>query len=126
MNKVILIGNLTKDPELITTSNGKSICRLNVAVNRNYTNAQGEKESDFFNVVCYNTLAENCAKFLKKGQKASYVGEIQNSSYMGSDNVKKYSTQIVANEVEFLNTSQNKNENSQTQNPNDNDTSSIF
>ena len=104
MNKCILIGNLTKDPELSTTSNGVAMCRFSIAVSRRYPNANGERETDFFNIVAWRSVGENCHKFLKKGNKAGIVGNIQNRSYDAEDGSKRYVTEIVAEEVEFLST----------------------
>lgn len=104
MNKCILIGNLTKDPELTTTSNGVAVCRFTIAVSRRYSNAEGERETDFLNIVVWRSLGENCHKFLKKGSKVGVVGNIQNRSYDATDGSKRYITEIVAEEVEFLST----------------------
>jgi len=104
MNKVILIGNLTKDPELATTTNGISVCRFTLAVSRKYKNAEGEYETDFLNVVVWRGQAENCHKYLRKGSKVAAVGAIQTRSYDAQDGTKKYVTDIVADEVEFLTT----------------------
>ena len=107
MNKVILIGNLTRDPEISTTSNGISVCRFAVAVARRYTNASGEREADFVNIVVWKALAENCHKFLKKGSKAAVVGSLQSRTYDAPDGTKKYVTEVVADEVEFISTKNN-------------------
>ena len=104
MNKCILIGNLTKDPELTTTSNGVAVCRFALAVSRRYSNADGERETDFLNIVVWRNLGENCHKFLKKGSKVGVVGNIQSRSYDATDGTKRYVTEIVAEEVEFLST----------------------
>ena len=104
MNKCILIGNLTKDPELTTTSNGVAVCRFTIAVSRRYSNAEGERETDFLNIVVWRSLGENCHKFLKKGSKVGIVGNIQSRSYDATDGTKRYVTEIVAEEVEFLST----------------------
>ena len=106
MNKCILIGNLTKDPELTTTSNGVAVCRFAIAVSRRYANAEGERETDFLNIVVWRSLGENCHKFLKKGSKVGVVGNIQSRSYDAHDGSKRYVTEIVAEEVEFLSTKQ--------------------
>ena len=106
MNKCILIGNLTKDPELTTTSNGVAVCRFAIAVSRRFSNADGERETDFLNIVVWRSLAENCHKFLKKGSKVGVVGNIQSRSYDATDGSKRYVTEIVAEEVEFLSTKQ--------------------
>ena len=104
MNKCILIGNLTKDPELTTTTNGVAVCRFTIAVSRRYSNADGERETDFLNIVVWRNLGENCHKFLKKGSKVGIVGNIQSRSYDAPDGSKRYVTEIVAEEVEFLST----------------------
>ena len=104
MNKVILIGNLTKDPEISTTTNGVSVCRFALAVTRRYTNASGEREADFINVVVWRALAENCHKFLRKGSKAAVVGTLHSRAYDAPDGTKRYVTEVVADEVEFIST----------------------
>ncbi len=104
MNKVILVGNLSKDPELSTTNGGISVCRFTVAVQRRFQNSEGERDADFLNVVVWRGQAENCHKFLKKGSKCGVVGRIQTSSYEGQDGNKRYVTEIIADEVEFLST----------------------
>lgn len=101
MNKCIFIGNLTRDPEHSVTGSGVSVCRFSIAVNRSYTNANGEREADFINIVTWRGLADNCAKYLAKGRKVAVVGEMQTSSYE-KDGVKRYSTDIVASDVEFI------------------------
>lgn len=104
MNKCILIGNLTKDPEISTTSNGVSVCRFTLAVTRRYANSDGERDTDFINIVAWRALADNCHRFIKKGSKVAVVGNIQSRSYDAADGSKRYVTEIVAEEVEFLNT----------------------
>lgn len=101
MNKTFLIGNLTRDPELTQTPNGVSVCKMSIAVNRNFTNANGERDTDFFNVVAWRGLADNCGKFLSKGKKIAVCGSIQNRSYE-TENGKKFVTEIMADEIEFL------------------------
>jgi len=108
MNRVMLIGNLTRDPELTTTNNGISLCRFSLAVQRRFTSSDGERDVDFFNIVVWRGPAENCYKYLKKGSKVGIVGSIQTRSYEGNDGTKRYATDIVAEEVEFL-TSKNAN-----------------
>lgn len=102
MNKVILIGNLTRDPELSETSNGTSVCRLGIAVQRDFASADGTREADFFNVTVWSARAETCGKYLKKGNKIAVVGRLQTRSYEDKDGVKRNVTDIIANEVEFL------------------------
>lgn len=102
MNKWIGIGNLTRDPELTETPSGVAVCKFTLAVNRNFTNANGDRECDFINVVAWRKLAENCYDFLSKGKKACVVGSLQTRSYNDSNGEKKYVTEIMADEVEFL------------------------
>lgn len=102
MNKVILVGNLTKDPELVTTNNGVSLCRFTLAVGRRFASSDGEREADFINIVVWRGQADNCYKYLKKGSKAGVVGSIQTRAYDGSDGTRRYATEVVADEVEFL------------------------
>ena len=102
MNKVILVGNLTKDPELTTTNNGISLCRFTLAVQRRFTSGDGEREADFINIVVWRAQADNCYKYLKKGSKAGVVGTLQTRAYDGNDGTRKYATEVVAEEVEFL------------------------
>ena len=104
MNKCILVGNLARDPELTTTSNGVAVCRFSIAVSRRYANSDGERETDFLNIVVWRNLGENCHKFLQKGSKVGIVGNIQSRSYDATDGTKRYVTEIVAEEVEFLST----------------------
>lgn len=104
MNKAILIGNLTRDPEIRKTASGISACTFTLAINRRYANQQGVREADFISVVAWRQLAELCMKYLEKGSKASVVGTIQTRSYDAQDGSKRYVTEIVAEEVEFLTT----------------------
>ena len=100
MNKVFLIGNLTKDPELSNTNNGIPVCKFTLAVSRRF----GNTETDFLPVIVWRGQAENCGKFLKKGSKAAVAGSIQTRTYDANDGSKRYITEIVANEVQFLST----------------------
>ena len=102
MNKVILVGNLTRDPELTETPSGVAVCRFAIAVSRDYANADGTRETDFFNITVWRGRAENCGKYLKKGNKVAIVGSLQTRSYEDKDGVKRNVTDIVASEVEFL------------------------
>ena len=102
MNKVILVGNLPRDPELSTTSSGISLCRLSVAVQRRYLNAEGVRGADFFNVSVWRNQAENCHKYLRKGSKVGIVGTLQSRSYEDKDGVRRYVIDIIADDVEFL------------------------
>lgn len=99
MNKAILIGNLCKSPELKTTSNGVSVCTFRVAVRRPRST---KDESDFINIVAWRSLGENCAKWLKKGNKVGIVGSIQTREYDDNNGVRRYQTEIVADDIDFL------------------------
>lgn len=101
MNKVILIGNLTADPESRTTNSGVAQCSLRIAVQRRFANAQGQRESDFFNVVCWRNTAEFAAKYLSKGRKVAVEGSLQTRSYDAQDGSKRYVTEVIADNVEF-------------------------
>ena len=102
MNKVYLIGNLTRDPEMSETPSGVPFCRLGLAVNRPYAGSDRERATDFFNITVWRTHAENCGRYLKKGSKVAVVGSLQNRSYEDKDGNKRTVTDIVASEVEFL------------------------
>lgn len=102
MNKAILIGNLTRDPEIRTTQSGISMCSFTVAVNRRYNAADGTRQTDFIPVVTWRKTAELCGQYLAKGRKVGVVGEIQTRSYEAKDGTKRYVTEVVADEVEFL------------------------
>lgn len=100
MNRVFLIGNLTKDPEVSVVSNDLKNCKFSIAVTRRY----GSKETDYFSVICWRGMAENCGRYLRKGSKVGICGSIQNKNYETSDGQKRYSVEIVADEVQFLST----------------------
>lgn len=102
MNRVLLIGNTTKAPEYQTTNSGVSVCKFNIAVNRNYTDASGNRETDFINIVTWRGLADNCAKYLTKGSKIAVCGSIQNRTYEDKNGTKRYITEVLATDVEFL------------------------
>ena len=101
MNYSFIIGNLTKKPEMIESQN---FARLVVAVNDTYTKKDGTKEVNFFNVIVWNKLAENCVKFLDKGSKVAVAGKTRNRNYEAKDGSTKFISEIVASEIEFLNT----------------------
>lgn len=102
MNKAILIGRLTKDPELRTTTSGISSTSFTVAVSRTYTNQNGERETDFINCVAWRKQAENIAKYCKKGSQVAVEGRIQTRSYDAQDGTKRYVTEVLADNVTFL------------------------
>lgn len=111
MNRIELIGRLTKDVELNTTTNGVNIAKINIAVNRKFKNENGESVADFFNVVAWRGLGENISKFCKKGSKVFIAGELQNRSWDKEDGTKGYITEIIAHECEFLDTKNNESSN---------------
>ena len=102
MNRVILIGNLTADPELRKTASDISMCTFRIAVQRRFSNAQGVREADFINIIAWRQTADLCARFLTKGRKVGVVGSLQTRSYDAQDGTKRYATEVVADEVEFL------------------------
>ena len=102
MNKVFLIGNLTRDPELSETNSGISVCRFGLAVNRQYASSDGERETDFFQVTAWRGTGENVARYCKKGHKVAVIGSIQMRSYEDREGVKRTAVDIVAQDVEFL------------------------
>lgn len=102
LNKVILIGRLTKDVDLRYTQNGTAVANFILAVNRNFTNQNGEREADFIPIVVWRKLAENCSKYIGKGRLVAVSGRIQTSNYDMPDGQKRYITEVVADEVVFL------------------------
>ncbi len=102
MNKVILIGNLTRDPELTETPSGVKVCRFSLAVTRNYTGSDGERKTDFFNCVAWRGLGETVAKYSHKGNKISVSGSIELRNYEDNEGVKRTAVDIVAQDIEFL------------------------
>jgi single-strand DNA-binding protein len=102
MNRVVLVGRLTKDPELKYLANGTPVATMTLAVNRPFSNQQGEREADFINVVVWRKPAENAANYLKKGSLAGVDGRIQTRSYEGQDGKRVYITEVVADSVQFL------------------------
>lgn len=97
MNKVIMVGNLTRDPEIRKTPSDVSVCNFAIAVQRDFSEGV-----DFFDVTVWREKGENCHKYLKKGKKVAVVGSLQNRSYEDKDGIKRTVTEIIANEVEFL------------------------
>ena len=103
MNKVILIGRLTRDPELkFTTGTGIAVTTFSLAVDRNYVGQDGQKQADFINIVCWRKLAELVANNLTKGRLVAVSGSIQTRKYQAQDGTTKYITEVVADEVKFL------------------------
>ena len=103
MNKVFLIGNLTRDPELSETNSGVAVCRFSIAVTRRFSSGgDGERQTDFFNVTAWRGLAETVARYTKKGNKVAVCGSIQIRNYEDNAGQKRTSVDVVADEVEFL------------------------
>ncbi len=102
MNKVFLIGRLTRDPELRYTPSNIAVATFSLAVNRNFTNQAGEREADFINIVVWRKQAENVKNYLSQGSQVAIDGRIQSRSYDGEDGKKRYVTEVVADNVEFL------------------------
>src|SRR5574344_1635948 len=104
MNRAIIIGRLTKDPEMRTTPSGVATTNFTVAVSRNYTTANGERETDFLNCIAWRKQAENIAKYCQKGSQVAVEGRIQTRNYDAQDGTKRYVTEIIADNVTFLGT----------------------
>ena len=102
LNRIVLIGRLTKDPELRYTQSGKAVCTFTLAVDRPYLANNGNREADFINIVVWNKTAENCAQYLAKGKLAAVDGRLQIRSYDGQDGQRRYVTEVIADNVRFL------------------------
>lgn len=102
LNRVILIGRLTRDPELRYTPTGVAVTQFTLAVDRPFTNQQNEREADFINIVTWRTLAETCANYLRKGRLTAVEGRIQVRNYDNNEGRKVYVTEVVADNVRFL------------------------
>lgn len=102
MNRVFVIGNLTKDPETRTTGSGVSVCNFMIAANRRFKNANGETETDYLHIVAWRQLGDLCGRYLAKGRKVAVTGSIQTRQYDAKDGTKRTAWDIVADEVEFL------------------------
>ena len=101
LNKVVLIGRLTKNPDLRHTQSGIAVARFTLAVDRGFKNQQGEKQADFIPITVWRTQAENCAKYLQKGRLVAVAGRIQTGHY-DKDGQRVYTTDVVADEIRFL------------------------
>lgn len=102
MNKVVLVGRLTKDPELRNTNSGLPVSSFTIAINRNYKNKDGNYDTDFLNISIFGKQAENVSKYCFKGSQVGVEGRIQTRSYDAEDGSKRYVTDIIADNVEFL------------------------
>ena len=115
INRVILVGRLTKDPEYRQTPNGVSVATFTLAVNRPFTNSQGEREADFINVVVFRRQAENVNNYLSKGSLAGVDGRIQSRNYENNEGRRVFVTEVVADNVQFLEPKNNNQQNNQSQ-----------
>lgn len=102
MNKVFIVGNLTRDPELRTTNGGIAVCSFTVAVNKRLGADAKHPEADYFRVTAWRGLGENCNKFLAKGRKVAVTGAVSVSTYQAKDGATKATLEITADDVEFL------------------------
>ncbi|MBJ6289295.1 single-stranded DNA-binding protein [Staphylococcus aureus] len=116
LNRTVLVGRLTKDPELRSTPNGVNVGTFTLAVNRTFTNAQGEREADFFNVVVFKKQAENVKNYLSKGSLAGVDGRLQTRSYDNKVGQRVFVTEVVADSVQFLEPKNNNQQNNQQPN----------
>ncbi|MCI2907766.1 single-stranded DNA-binding protein [Staphylococcus hominis] len=115
INRVILVGRLTKDPEYRQTPSGVSVATFTLAVNRSFTNSQGEREADFINVVVFRKQAENVNKYLSKGSLAGVDGRIQSRNYENNEGRRVFVTEVVADSVQFMDSKGSNQQNSQPQ-----------
>lgn len=102
MNKIILMGRLTRDPEVRYTTTGRAVCQFALAVNRPFTNQDGQREADFINIIIWGKSAEIAGNSLSKGQRVLIEGRLQIRSYDGKDNKKHYVTEVITNSFEFI------------------------
>lgn len=107
MNKVFLIGRLTRDPELRYTGNNTPVATFSLAVNRNFSNEAGEREADFINIVVWRKQAENVKNYLTQGSQVAIDGRIQTRSYDDNNSQKRYVTEVIADNIEFLENKKN-------------------
>ena len=102
INRTVLVGRLTKDPELKYTPSGVPMARFTLAVNRPFSNQQGEKEADFINCIAWRKQAENLSNFMKKGNMVGIEGRIQTGSFEGQDGKRVFTTDVIADSIQFL------------------------
>lgn len=102
MNVVVLMGRLTRDPELRHTSTGKAVATFNLAIRRPFSNIHGKRQTDFINVVAWSKLAENVAKYMTKGRQVAVEGRLQTRSYAANDGSRRWITEVVASHVIFV------------------------
>lgn len=114
MNKAFLIGRLTRDPELRYSSSNAAIVNFSIAIDRQYTNSQGQRETDFINIVAFQKQAENIKKYVSKGSLVAVDGRIQTRNYEDKDGKRVYVTEVVADRVQFLSSNNSNNVSSTT------------
>ena len=102
MNKITLIGNLTKEPDVRSTPSGITVCQFTIAVNRRFPNSDGDRQTDFFRIYAWRQLGEVCGRCLSKGKKVAVLGELQARTYEAKDGTTHLSLDVQADEVEFL------------------------
>lgn len=102
MNKIILIGNLTRDPESTVTKNGTNCCRFTIAVNRNYSDADGNREVDFINIIAWRSLSDRVVRYCHKGSKVAVTGQLNVRNYEDKGGNKRTAYEVLAESVEFL------------------------
>lgn len=115
LNRVVLVGRLTKDPEFRTTPSGVEVSTFTLAVNRTFTNAQGEREADFINVVVFRKQAKNVNDYLSKGSLAGVDGRVQSRSYENQEGRRVFVTEVVADSVQFMDSKGSNQQNNQSQ-----------
>lgn len=124
INRVVLVGRLARDPELRYTTNGTAVTTFTVAVDRRFTNQNGEREADFINIVTWKKLAEICANYLAKGRQVAIEGRIQTRSYDDKNGNRRWVTEVVADNVQFLGNPKDNNQSNNNNNNNNNNNSS--
>lgn len=119
LNRVILIGRLTRDPELRYTPSGVAVTQFTVAVDRPFTSQEGEREADFIQVVTWRQLAETCANYIRKGRLVAVEGRIQVRNYENNEGKRVYVTEVIADNVRFLESNRNNSQSNQSENEQD-------
>lgn len=126
MNRVVLVGRLTRDPEVRALPTGNSVATFTLAINRNFKNKEGNIDADFINISVFGRQAENVGKYVSKGSQIGVEGRIQSRSYDAQDGTKRYVTDVVADNVEFMGSARNNNDNSAPVNAYVDTTSSVY
>ncbi|EGQ3311325.1 TPA: single-stranded DNA-binding protein [Staphylococcus pseudintermedius] len=115
INRVVLVGRLTKDPEFRTTQSGVEVATFTLAVNRNYKNKNGEQQADFINCIVFRKQAENVNNYLNKGNLAGVDGRLQSRSYENQEGRRIFVTEVICDSVQFLESKNNNQSNNQSQ-----------